>query len=185
MSGAVAGKRPALGLGMRRPPYVLWQLLEPVKRHKYNVPARCGDLPSVIHGLSPSVMGSAQSARMNPCPPARPGEGEQEQNRRGTSRSAAGAASEDWGRPILCLLEVPGQSPRTPGPKQRGLSRNDALSLARGGVTAWPRPRYLGARRLGFGGDDRRVGSVGSVTGANSARSGVAGRDQTQSVGVY
>src|ERR1700730_5079869 len=33
--------------------------------------------------VSPLVWGSAQSPRMNPCPSARPGEGEQEENRRG------------------------------------------------------------------------------------------------------
>src|ERR1700739_2579353 len=62
------------------------------------------------------LRGSAQSPRMNPCPSARPGEGEQEENRRGSLSAQSGSelATEDWGRPILFLLGVPGQSPRTP-----------------------------------------------------------------------
>jgi len=52
---------------------------------------------------------------MNPCPSARPGEGEQEENRQGGPPGLAGrVAPEDRGMPILFLLGVPGQSPRTP-----------------------------------------------------------------------
>src|ERR1700730_2024969 len=75
--------------------------------------------------VSPLVWGSAQSPRMTPCPSARPGEGEQEENRRGSLSAQSGSdprasgGSEDWGRPILFLLGVPGQSPRTPDFKQR------------------------------------------------------------------
>src|ERR1700719_3291859 len=67
------------------------------------------------------LRGSAQNPRMTPCPSARPGEGEQEENRRGSLSAQSGSepASEDWGRPILFLLGVPGQSPRTPDFKQR------------------------------------------------------------------
>jgi hypothetical protein len=61
------------------------------------------------------VTGSAQSPRMNPCPSARPGEREQEENRQGGSPGLpATGGSEDRGMPILFLLGVPGQSPRIP-----------------------------------------------------------------------
>ncbi len=70
---------------------------------------------------------------MNPCPSARPGEGEQEQNRRGSLSARSGRDSresgrtEDWGRPILFLLGVPGQSPRTPANKQSAAQRLHCL----------------------------------------------------------
>src|ERR1700692_102493 len=85
------------------------------------------------------VRGSAQSPRMNPCPSARPGEGEQEENRRGSLSAQSGSdprasgGSEDWGRPILFLLGVPGQSPRTPDSKQRRCRAATPYSCARDG----------------------------------------------------
>jgi hypothetical protein len=54
----------------------------------------------------------------------------------------------------LFLLGVSGQSPHTPDQK-REMSRSDTLTLARGGVTVWP----------------RRNG--GSVSAVNSTRSGL------------
>src|SRR6202035_1540778 len=39
---------------------------------------------------SPWLRGSAQNPRMNPCPSARPGEGEQEENRRGSLSAQSG-----------------------------------------------------------------------------------------------
>jgi hypothetical protein len=41
--------------------------------------------------LSSGYRGSAQSPRMNPCPSARPGEGEQEENRRGSLSAQSGS----------------------------------------------------------------------------------------------
>src|ERR1700730_12953852 len=89
------------------------------------------------------VRGSAQSPRMNPCPSARPGEGEQEANRRGSLSAQSGrdpresGGTEDWGRPILFLLGVPGQSPRTPEPTTKSVAQR-RLTLARGTDAAWP-----------------------------------------------
>src|ERR1700688_1867257 len=85
------------------------------------------------------LRGSAQSPRMNPCPSARPGEGEQEENRRGSLSAQSGSdpresgGSEDWGRPILFLLGVPGQSPRSPDYKQRSCRGATPYSCARDG----------------------------------------------------
>src|ERR1700739_5123447 len=41
------------------------------------------------------LRGSAQSPRMNPCPSARPGEGEQEENRRGSLSAQSGRERSD------------------------------------------------------------------------------------------
>jgi hypothetical protein len=65
------------------------------------------------------LWGSAQSPRMNPCPSARPGEGEQEQNRRGSLSARSGSERSDakiGGDRFCSCLGVPGQSPRTPDP---------------------------------------------------------------------
>ena len=92
------------------------------------------------HALSPWLRGSAQSPRMNPCPSARPGEGEQEENRQGGPPGlAASTASEDRGMPILFLLGVPGQSPRTPDQQERSVARRH-ITIARGLEAGWPRP---------------------------------------------
>jgi len=43
--------------------------------------------------------------------------------KRFSAQSGSEPASEDWGRPILFLLGVPGQSPRTPEQKKKGVAR--------------------------------------------------------------
>jgi hypothetical protein len=70
-----------VSLGVRHLAHVLGRLFQPVERNKKNVLARCGDLASITHGSLLWLRGSAQSPRMNPCPLARPGEREQEENR--------------------------------------------------------------------------------------------------------
>jgi hypothetical protein len=91
-------------------------------------------LVMLTHSLSPLVTGSAQNPRMNPCPSARPGEGEQEENRQGGPPGlAATAGSEDRGMQILFLLGVPGQSPRTPGQKDQSCRAATIILCARDG----------------------------------------------------
>src|SRR4029077_891937 len=94
--------------------------------------------------VSPLVGGSAQSPRMNPCPSARPGEGEQEENRRGSLSAQSGSdpresgGTADWGRPILFLLGVPGQRPRPPDFNKKIVAQR-RLIRARGMEAEWPR----------------------------------------------
>ena len=59
-------------------------------------------LPSLVILLL--VRGSAQNPRMNPCPSARPGEGEREENRRGDRPIWRRVRERRLGRPILFLL---------------------------------------------------------------------------------
>jgi hypothetical protein len=70
---------------------------------------------------------------MNPCPSARPGEGEQEENRRGDrpvySEPRQSGGSADRRIPILFLLGVPGQSPRSPDQTNK-LPRSGAVHAA-------------------------------------------------------
>jgi DNA-binding XRE family transcriptional regulator len=101
---------------------------------------------------------------MNPCPSARPGEGEQEENRQGGPPGlAATEGSEDRGMPILFLLGVPGQSPRIPYQQNRVVAQR-RRTLARGMDAAWPRPaipapgsRGLGSRQPGRAAARRRT----------------------------
>jgi hypothetical protein len=90
---------------------------------------------------------------MNPCPSARPGKGEQEQNRRGSLSAQSGSecqASEDRGRPILFLLGVPGQSPRIPDQQKERNRGATHYRCARDGrrmaETRIPNSGYQGAR---------------------------------------
>lgn len=69
---------------------------------------------------------------MNPCPSARPGEGEQEQNRRGSLSAQSGSEQSErrLGETDFVLAGVPGQSPRTPESNNSHVAQRDANPLA-------------------------------------------------------
>ena len=83
--------------GVRDLPHVLGRLFQLAERHKHDLLGLGGDFRSVTHGLSPLVWGSAQIPRMNPCPSARPGEGEQEENRTGSLSARSGSEAKIGG----------------------------------------------------------------------------------------
>jgi hypothetical protein len=66
--------------------------------------------------------GSEQSPRMNPYPLVRPVRGSKKKIGRGDRPVCSEPASEDRGMPILFLLGVPGQSPRTPENRKRDVA---------------------------------------------------------------
>jgi hypothetical protein len=89
-------KRDNLGLGVRNPPHVLGDFFSLDScTNTISLLSAAISLPSLMILLL--VRGSAQNPRMNPCPSARPGEGEREENRKGTAQSGSESASEDWG----------------------------------------------------------------------------------------
>lgn len=109
-------------------------------------------------GDRPPAGGFCAEPRMNPCPSARPGEGEQEENRQGGPPGlAASAASEDRGMPILFLLGVSGQSPHTPEqPGKRVAERRRDPCARDGGHGRDPESRIAGSKGLGSRQPDRR-----------------------------
>ena len=71
------------------------------------------------------LQGSAQSPRMNPCPSARPGEGEQEENRRGSLSTQSGRERSDrrLGDADFVLDGVAGQNSPCPRLQTKKMSR--------------------------------------------------------------
>ncbi len=167
--GDAGGERLDVRLGVRDLPHVLGRLLQAIERNKHNVLAA---RVLVLRLLMVSLLwlrGSAQTPRMNPCPSARPGEGEQEENRRGylSARSGSERSERRSGDADFVLAGGARAEPSHPRPTKERCRAATHYSCARDGSrmaeTRNPAPRDLkglGSRQPGPARPDARKSHV-------------------------
>jgi hypothetical protein len=85
------------------------------------------------HGFSLYPWGSAQNPRMNPCPSARPGEGVQEENRRGYRPVCSERSERRSGETDFALAGGARAEPSHPRPQQQRVAQRHPIFCARDG----------------------------------------------------